>query len=155
LLEAAVQELERFGFPQWHGMFTASLAEAYRLDADLTKARALAHRGLEIEIMRGARYLFGVGYGQRVLGQIALAGGAIDEAESQLTEARQTFESIGAEFEVGRVHLAPADLAGRRGDRERVRTHLGLAGGIFERLRVPRDVERADRLARELLGRFS
>jgi ATP/maltotriose-dependent transcriptional regulator MalT len=148
LLEHAVQELARFGFPQWHGMFTASLAEAYRLSGDASQAQSLAHRGLEIS--RGARYWFGVGYGQRVLARIARSADALDEAESELTEALETFQSIGAEFEVARVRLELADLAGHRGDRERARTRLEPARRTFERLRVPHYLDRADRLAREL-----
>jgi class 3 adenylate cyclase/tetratricopeptide (TPR) repeat protein len=148
LLEHAVQELARFGFPQWHGMFTASLAEAYRLAGDAAQAQTLAHRGLEIA--RGARYWFGVGYAQRVLARIARSADALDEAESELTEALETFQSIGAEFEVARVRLELADLAGHRRDRERARTHLEPARRTFERLSVPRYLDRADRLARKL-----
>jgi tetratricopeptide (TPR) repeat protein len=148
LLELAVQELGRFGFPQWHGMFTASLAEAYRLMGDVEKAQRLIQRGLEIT--RGARYSFGVGYGERILGRIALATNALDEAESQLTAARETFETMGADFEVARTRLELAELAGRRGNRERARSDLGLAQQTFARLHVPRYVERVERRAREL-----
>ena len=148
LLEHAVQELARFGLPQWHGMFTASLADAYRLAGDAAQAQTLAQRGLEIA--RGARYWFGVGYAQRVLARIARSADALDEAESKLTEAIETFQSIGAEFEVARVRLELADLAGHRRDRERARTHLEPARRTFERLRVPHYLDRADRLAREL-----
>ncbi len=147
LLEHVIQELARFGLRQWHGMFTTWLAEAYRLIGEAAKAQALAHRGLEIA--RGARYGFGVGHAQRVLGRIARSADALDEAESELTEALETFQSIGAEFEVARVRLELADLAGHGRDPERARTHLEAARRTFERLRVPRYVERADRLARE------
>lgn len=97
-----------------------------------------------------AAFWFGVGYAQRVLARIARSADALDEAESKLTEALETFQSIGAEFEVARVRLELADLAGHRRDRERARTHLDPARLTFERLRVPRYLDRADRLAREL-----
>lgn len=148
LLEHAVHELEGFGLPQWHGMFAASLAEAYRLVGDAAQAQTLATRGLEIA--RGARYWFGVGYAQRILARIARSADALDEAESGLTDALETFQSIGAEFEVARVRLELADLANHRGDRERARTHLAPARRTFEHLRVPRYLDRADRLARDL-----
>lgn len=148
LLEHVVEELVRFGFPQFHGMFTTALADAYRLAGDAAQAQTLAHRGLEIA--QGCGYLFGVGYAQRVLARIARSADALDEAESELTEALETFQSIGAEFEVARVRLELADLAGHRGDRERARTHLEPARLMFERLRVPHYLDRADRLAREL-----
>ena len=132
-----------------HGLFTASLAEACRLTGDAAQAQTLAHRGLEIA--RGARYWFGVGYAQRVLARIARSAGALDGAESKLSEALETFQSIGAEFEVARVRLELADLAGhRRGPQERARTHLEPARRTFERAAVPRYLHRADQLAREL-----
>ena len=148
LLEQVVRDLQRFGLPQWGGLCSSSLAEAYRLNGEIAVARDLAQRG--IEITRRAQYWFGVGYGQRVLSRIAEASSALDEAEGHLTDALRTYESIAAEFELGRTHLELAGLAGRQGERARVQAHLAPARRTFERLDVPRYVEQAERLASEL-----
>ena len=147
LLEHVVRELERFRFPQWHGKFMATLGEAYRLEGDLTRARDAAERGLAI--VRGAQYWIGVGYAERVLARIARAGGDPAAAETRLGDALRTFESIGAEFEVARVHLELADLVRAR-DVGAAREHLDQARRTFAALKTPRYAERAEALAAEL-----
>jgi hypothetical protein len=87
-----------------------------------------------------------------VLGRVALAKGALGEAERHLTEALRTFDAIRARFEAGRSFLFLADLAGVRGDREAATAHLRAAHALFTVLRCPRLVERVEALARELGG---
>ncbi len=147
LLELATKELERFRFPQWHGKFLAALGEAYRLEGDLARARDVAERGLAI--VRSAQYWFGVGYAERILARIARAGGDLAAAESRLGEALRTFASIGAEFEIARVHLELADLVRAR-DVAAAREHLDHACRTFAALRTPRYTERAALLAATL-----
>src|SRR5262245_42816225 len=77
LLEHVVRELEQFGIPQFHGMFTATLGEAFRLVGDAGTALALARRGVAIASEAG--YWLAVGYGQRILGRIARDTGGHDE----------------------------------------------------------------------------
>jgi tetratricopeptide (TPR) repeat protein len=148
LLEHAVRELEQFGFPQWHGMFTGALAEARRLSGDIATARELARRGLTITT--GARYWLGVGYCQRVLARVAADAGDHDEAVARFTEALQIFESIGARFEVGRVRLELAERAWRRGARADARLHLTAAQAALAEVDAPIYAERVRQLAAEL-----
>jgi hypothetical protein len=62
-----VQQHGAFPFPQFQGWFTASLAEAYRLDDQVERAQATA--GEALEITRAARSLYGVALALRALGR--------------------------------------------------------------------------------------
>ena len=148
ILEHVVRELEQFGFPQWHGMFTASLGEALRLTGDATAALALARRG--VAIASGARYGLAVGYGQRILGRIARDTGGHDEAAAHFEEALGTFTSIGAQFEVGRMRLELAELEAVRGDRVTALAHAEAADAALRDLDAPIYRTRAQRLVGEL-----
>jgi class 3 adenylate cyclase/tetratricopeptide (TPR) repeat protein len=148
LLAETVDELERFGFPQWHGMLTGCLAEAQRLSGRLDDARALAARGLEIT--RRAQYWFGVGIVLRAQAHIALDAGEPPRAWALLEETLATYASIGAQFEIGRIRLELASLAAATRDATAAAEHLGEAHRLFTTLRTPRYRERAEHLAREL-----
>lgn len=148
VLHQAIRELERFGFPQWHGLFTVVLAEAYRLNGQVERALELANQGLKITTR--AKYWYGVGFGHRALGRIALAKSALNEAEMRLTGALQTFAGIEAQFEAGRTRLDLAAVAHTHGNREIARTQLKEAYRLFRALEVPRYVERTEQLARQL-----
>jgi tetratricopeptide (TPR) repeat protein len=112
-LEDAVTRMSQFRLRQNHGWFMTFLGEAYLLKGDRDRAQTLARRGLQLA--RDARFLFGVGYGERALGRIAAARGAWAEAQQQLEAACRTFESIGARFELARTHLDLAAIAGGAG----------------------------------------
>jgi tetratricopeptide (TPR) repeat protein len=139
-LEQAAQQLGQFRFRQLQSRFTIFLSEAALISGDLERARDLALQGLEIA--REVKFWFGVGLGQRALGQVTQASGALAEAETHLTAALQSFTSIQARFEAGRTHLALADLAHAQGDPGSAATHLTEAQTLFTALQVPRYVER-------------
>ena len=109
-LEDAVARMSQFRLRQNHGWFLGFLGEAYLLKGDADKARELVQRGLQLT--RDSRFLFGVGYGERALGRVALAQGATAEAQEHLTAACRTFESIGARFELARTRRDVAAHAG-------------------------------------------
>ncbi len=109
------------------------------------EGRPLAGQGLEIA--RRTRYRPRVGRARRALGRIALASGHLPEAERCLDEALRTFEAIGARFEVGRTHIDLAELARVREGPPAAAAHAAKARALFQTLRVPRYVERAERLA--------
>jgi hypothetical protein len=83
-----------------------------------------------------------------VLGRVAAVEGASAEAETHLRAALETFGSIPAQFETGRTHLALAEHAHTRGDRNAVAIHLEEAHATFMALRVPNHVRRTEQLAR-------
>jgi len=148
LLEHAVRELEQFGFPQWHGMFTSSLAEAYRLSGNTYKALELAERGLALAT--SCRYWLAVGYAQRVLARIASDQGRHDDAAARLADALDTFTSISAQLEIGRVRIELAGLAARRDDRLTASTHAEAAEAVLREVDAPFQLDRAHRLVSEL-----
>jgi class 3 adenylate cyclase/tetratricopeptide (TPR) repeat protein len=149
-LEDAVRRMEQAGMRQLEGWFSAFLAEAYALAGRLDEARGPAHRALEIT--GETRFRYGVGLAQRTLGCIALAGRSLEEAEGWLCQALETFLALEVPFEAGRTRLDLALLSHARGDSDEAASQLGIAHRLFGELRVPRYVERAERLARELAG---
>jgi tetratricopeptide (TPR) repeat protein len=147
LLESTVSELERFGFPQWHGMFMTLLGEAYRQRGEIERAVELAVRGMDIT--KRCRYSLGIGIGQRVLGAIAFARGALADAETAFTDALGTFASIDARFEIARSRLDLARVAFAQGHDEVARTHVREAHRTFVQAEAPAYVRRAEQLAAE------
>jgi len=147
LLEDVTRELERFGFPHWHGLFTIALAEAFRLQGELGRAAEVAERGLQIS--HGAQYWYAVGFGHRVLGRIAIGRRALDAAQESFDEALRTFTSIGAPLEIARTRLEMAALAFGHGDEESAGSHLRDAHRTFSELSVSAYVRRATQLAAE------
>jgi len=153
LLEQAVQRMSQFRWRQLQSWFTACLSEALCVDGQIEKARELALQGLGIG--RDAGFGYAIGISQRALGRIAQARGALTEAESFLNEALQTFGSMQARLEAGLTHLALAELTHTRANREAVASHLKEAHRQLTVLRVPKQVERTEQLARKFGLSFS
>ena len=85
----------------------------------------------------------GTGRRPRALGRIALATGDLVQAEAELAEALARFDAVGARFEVGVTHLALAELAHRRGNRESSAARVDAAIVLFASLDAPVYLERA------------
>ena len=92
----------------------------------------------------------GVGWAERALGRIAQARGALADAADHFGEAHRAFAAGGAEYEVARIQLDLAELAGTRGDREAAARYLGEALRRFGDLGLPHYAERAEPLAASL-----
>jgi hypothetical protein len=54
-----------------------------------------------------------------------------------LKEALQSFTTMSARFEIGRTHLALAELAHARANSVTAAQHLSTAQSLFEALQVP------------------
>jgi tetratricopeptide (TPR) repeat protein len=132
VLARALDAMERFRYRAVEVMCVLMLAEAHLLAGDTAAARRLAARGMAIA--REDDYRFWVPYGERVLGRLAWAEGALGEADGRLREAVAGFTAVPAPFEEGRTHLALAELAHARGDRAGRDVHLGSAQARFEAL---------------------
>jgi class 3 adenylate cyclase/tetratricopeptide (TPR) repeat protein len=141
LLEEAVERMSRFRLRQNHGWFMAFLSEAHLLNDQVDKALNLAHRALEI--VDAAKFAFGVGWAQRAFGRSLCASGRLVEADTRLRDALRTFGTIEARFELGRTHLALAELASHRGNREDAAVHAREAGDLFAAAAVPAYIARA------------
>jgi len=146
LLEQSIQHWQRFRFPQLQGWFTALLGEAWLRCDNIAKGQELARQGLAIT--QEVQFVYGVGVAQRVLGRAAQANGAFTEAETYFQAALQTFTAMSARFEIGRTHLARADLAYAQENRTAAAQHLHEAHRLFVALRVPRFVVQTVQRAR-------
>jgi len=88
-LEGAVEQCRRFTNRQIEGRFLVFRAEAYLRLGRLDEARRSAAAGLEM--CRAISFAYGIGLGERTLGRIALAAGALEEAATRLEAARALF----------------------------------------------------------------
>jgi hypothetical protein len=80
-----------------------------------------------LQTSREAKYQGGIGWAQRVLGQVTQAEGALAEAGRCLTTALSLFAAMPARFEVARTYLALGELAQRQGNRtSRTKSHKPL-----------------------------
>jgi class 3 adenylate cyclase/tetratricopeptide (TPR) repeat protein len=150
-LEDSVGRLRQAGMQQLLGWFSAFLAEAYLLSDRAAEAAKLAEEALAVT--EGVRFRYGSGMAQRALGKIARATGDPLQAKKQLDEALESFNAIGAPFEVGRTRLDLA-LAAGAGSGEAA-WQLGEARRLFAELELPHYVEKTDSLAAELAGTAS
>ena len=83
------------------------------------------------------------------MGRIAHTCGDVAEAEAHLQEARETFLSIQARYELARTHLDLASLANTQNDHDAATIHLSTAYAWFQKLQVPKWAERTEQLAQE------
>lgn len=111
VLDEAIPQAVQFRIPHMHGLFLAFRGEAALQAGRLPEAEALASQGAGIT--REARYVYGLGWAQRVLGRVALAAGDAALARARLAEAAQTFDAMGAPYEAARTRLELAALLQR------------------------------------------
>jgi ATP/maltotriose-dependent transcriptional regulator MalT len=133
LLKQSIQQWREFHFPQLQGWFTALLGEAHLLRGDIEQGHSLARQGLAIT--QEVQFSYGMGIAQRVLGKIQQARG--QGAEACLTDALHTFTTMSAHFEVGRTHLALAELAHHQGKHQATTLHFNNAYTLFQHLQLP------------------
>jgi tetratricopeptide (TPR) repeat protein len=145
LLEQSVRQLSQFRFPQFQGWFMVFLAEAYCATGEIQTAHQLAIQALHIT--QAAGFSYGVALAKRALGRIAGAKGLPDEAETYLSEALPIFSSHQARYDLGRTHLDLATVTDAQGKHAEAATHLREAHRLFTSLRIPKYVERTERLA--------
>ncbi len=147
VLKQAVQDAMQYRSRQVQCWFKTYLAEAYRQNGQIEEARDLTLQGFELG--KEIKHWWGAGIAQCTLGRIAQSSGAHAEAASHFHDALQTFASIHAGFELGRTHLDLAALAHSQGDQDVIATHLNQAYAWFNKLQVPKYVERTEQLAHE------
>jgi tetratricopeptide (TPR) repeat protein len=110
LLEPVVEELARFPYPPWEGLFSAKLAEAWLQLGDVINARRAAERA--VAVAEGCGFAFGAGWARRALGRVAIAEGGLAEGGHHLARAREIFKGLGATLELeDRRSVAPATMA--------------------------------------------
>jgi DNA-binding SARP family transcriptional activator len=148
-LEEAMQNLETFTggrpsrYSQLFPYFTAHLAEAKLLQGDRDGAHVAA---LKAEKLAGSAEWW-LAYAHRALGKVAWAAGDFNEAAARLGRALTTFVAIEARYQVARTHALLAEVHHGRSEKTTAAMHLREARDRFERLSVPRWVERVTTLA--------
>ena len=98
LLPPVIEELGRFPYPPWEGLFAAKLAEAWLEVGDLAEARRAAERA--VRVTESCGFPFGAGWARRALGRVAVAQGKPAEGRADLDRAREIFRSLGARSEL-------------------------------------------------------
>jgi class 3 adenylate cyclase/tetratricopeptide (TPR) repeat protein len=147
-LEDSVGRLRQAGMQQLLGWFSAFLAEAYLLVQRHGEALEIALEALATT--QRVNFLYGTGLAQRALGRIAHAAGEPDKAAVWFEDALESFRLIKAPFEVARTCLDMALLAREYSGPAEASRRMGEAHGLFGELRVPRYVERTERMAADL-----
>jgi tetratricopeptide (TPR) repeat protein len=145
VLEQAAQRMQRFRFRQLESWFTIWWGEACLLAGQHTRARELVLQGLETATEVSFQVV--VGWGQRALGQIALAQQAYTEAATHLHAAHHTFTAIQSSMEIARTLLVHTALAHAQGQMDAAAAHLHEAYALFQRLQAPRYLDRTRQLA--------
>jgi ATP/maltotriose-dependent transcriptional regulator MalT len=123
----------------------AHLSRAYLLRGDCEQALDLARQGLALA--RAAQFPTGISTALRTLGRVALARGALAEAETHFQEALKIRTTTRNRFMAGAYSLDLARLAHAQGNPEAVTTHLYEALTLFSTLHLPRWVEHTTQLA--------
>jgi tetratricopeptide (TPR) repeat protein len=149
-LEQSIALLTEFRYSRLVAWFKGWLSEAYLHAGDLDRALDAADHGMRLA--RELRYPWGMALARRALGRIALARGALSEAEGHLSEALRGLEAMAARFDGACVMLSLAELAARRRDTAEKERLLVECRSRFTELQTPRYVERTDALARSLTG---
>lgn len=146
-LEQATQLADQVRSRQWRAYFRAWLGEAYLRDNQLDKAQEVL--GETLAVCTDLKFAVGIGWCHHLLGRVAQTKRKLAEVRRHLDKAVQTFELVGAKFELARTCLARAELSNAQADPERARNCLDEAHRLFESLRAPKYVERTQQLARE------
>jgi predicted ATPase len=137
--QQAITLLEQTPERYWLGLAFYILGSSYWYLGEL--ALALAHAGQNPTAVATAL---------RMLGRIALARGALTEAETHFQEVLQLHTTTERRSRVGDLALDLARLAHAQGNPQAVATHLHEALTLFSALRLPRWVEYTTQLASEL-----
>jgi DNA-binding SARP family transcriptional activator len=142
-LRRALAAMDRFRFRPLEAVCAILLGEAQHLAGE-PGARELVEWGLAIA--RDDDYRYWVAWGERSLGRMAAAEGALDDADARLRQAHRGFAEVPAPFEEGRTLLALADLALARRDRAAREAHLSSAHARFAALGATAWVRRVEAL---------
>jgi hypothetical protein len=130
-MEEAAAWFERSRLRYTHALFVLLLVEAYQLQGEHARARALAEATLVETQEMGYRHLEGVAL--RLLG-IALASEDPAAAAAHLGAAERLLEEVGAKNELGKTLAAHARLLEAHGDLAVARAHRERATAIFSSL---------------------
>lgn len=154
LLEDALRELRAlssgggYRYRQIDPFLRATLAEAYLDHGDRARAHDVAAAALPVATAGG--WAVAIGYAARAIARCALAAGKLEDAETAARQALRTFADSDARAQVARSRLTLAEILATRGDGAAATTELTAAREAFVQMRVPRLVDRTEKLAQAL-----
>lgn len=147
LLEIGVREYEQFRFRALIGWHSAWLSEAVLLLGNVDHAGQLAAQA--VHVSESVTFPYGLAFGQRAQGRIALGNGALTEAVDHFRAALKIFSRIKARYEIARTQYDMADANSRTEKRQIAEVHLLAAKDLFQELGAIMWVSRCNRLASE------
>jgi tetratricopeptide (TPR) repeat protein len=154
LIEGALKDLSAlsggggYRYRQVDPFLRATLAEAYLDHGDPVRAHDAAAAALPVATAGG--WAVAIGYAARALARCARANGKLAEAEAAARQALTTFGDSAARAQVARTRLTLAEILVARGQQAAASAELAAAREAFVHMRVPRLIERTDRLAKTL-----
>jgi class 3 adenylate cyclase/tetratricopeptide (TPR) repeat protein len=146
-LEQAVDQADQYRSRQVQSWFNTYLSEAYLQNGQIDKAYRFGYQAFTLA--ENSQHPRGIALAQHILGRIAHASGNLTEAKSHLHKALVTFCSLPARYDLARTHLDLASLAHTQNDVDTATTHLSTAYAWFQKLRIPKWMERTEQLAQE------
>jgi tetratricopeptide (TPR) repeat protein len=147
VLEQAVEQAALYRSRQVQSWVNTYLGEAYNRDNQYEKAQDFAHRGLTLA--QDIKNPYGIGLAHRALGHIAQSHENPMEAKHAYDAALQVFSASQVYYEQARTHLDLASLAHTQNNPDTATTHLSTAYAWFNKLQVPKWVEKTEQLAQE------
>jgi tetratricopeptide (TPR) repeat protein len=153
-LEESIRDMQHlsptggYRYRQFDAFLQATLSEAYLAKGEVARAHELAVAALPSATPGG--WAVAIGYAARALGRAALAAGKLDDAEAAARQALRAFGEASTHAQVARSRLVLAEVLVARDDRGAATTELVTAREAFVQMRVPRLVERTERLAAAL-----
>jgi class 3 adenylate cyclase/tetratricopeptide (TPR) repeat protein len=147
-IEGAAEGFRKIGYGNMVAYLDGQLGDALTSMGEFDRARSVLKEALDVAAK--VQFPLGTAYALRALGRIAMRQGNLGEAEALFGKSFETFADVGALFEAARARLDLAGLAHQRGDLTNAVEHIASARTAFFERRLPRHVERAERLAAEL-----
>lgn len=147
-LAEAIPQAQQFRIPQMQGLFLGFRGHALALRGEPDAARAAAREG--IAITHASNYLYGRGWGERVLARIERGGADPQAAEAMLRTALATFDGMGAPFEAARTRQELAQWLAVDGRVADARVLAEAARAMLATLPLPRQQLQARQLCDRL-----
>lgn len=146
--EKSLEISKRLGDELSIGSSYSGLSESLLLKGNLKAA--LYYCSLATEIIKGHDEAKATAWSARINGNIYRERGLWDESISQFEKSIELNSEIGDRDQLGLCHLEFGLMWKMKGDKERARTHLNKAIGIFEDVGMQPYKEEADKLLQDL-----
>jgi tetratricopeptide (TPR) repeat protein len=146
-LEHAVEQADLYRSRQVQSMFRSFLGEAYSQNRQFQQAYHIASQGLQLA--EEIQYPGGILRARHTLGRIAYASGDWAEADMHFQGALKSVREHRPSHIQSQLYLDLAILARTQGNFDTAALYLCKAYTAFQKLQIPKYVERTEQLAQE------